>query len=80
MRMVARFCNHMRNIVDSDDAVKQSHHDEDRLAGRDRARTSASTAVVMQFSEGRTMIVWPSNIRTHEPMLPLPISSLYGMR
>jgi branched-chain amino acid transport system substrate-binding protein len=39
-----------------------------------------STAVVMQYNGGHTTIVWPSKIRTHEPVLPLPVSSPYGMR
>jgi branched-chain amino acid transport system substrate-binding protein len=39
-----------------------------------------STPVVMQYNDGQTTIVWPSNIRTHEPVLPLPGSSPYAMR
>lgn len=38
-----------------------------------------STPVVMQYNEGQTTIVWPSNIWTHEPVLPLPVSSPYAM-
>jgi hypothetical protein len=25
-------------------------------------------------------VVWPSNIKTQEPVLPLPASSIYAMR
>jgi branched-chain amino acid transport system substrate-binding protein len=39
-----------------------------------------STPVVMQYDKGRTTVVWPTNIRTREPVLPLPASSPYAMR
>jgi branched-chain amino acid transport system substrate-binding protein len=39
-----------------------------------------STPVVMQYDKGKTTVVWPTNIRTHEPVLPLPASSPYAMR
>jgi hypothetical protein len=34
----------------------------------------------MQYDKGKTTVVWPTNIRTHEPVLPLPASSPYAMR
>jgi branched-chain amino acid transport system substrate-binding protein len=39
-----------------------------------------STPVVMQYDGGRTTVVWPTNIRTKEPVLPLPASSAYAER
>jgi branched-chain amino acid transport system substrate-binding protein len=39
-----------------------------------------STPVVMQFNGGRTTVVWPSNIKTQEPVLPLPAASPYALR
>jgi branched-chain amino acid transport system substrate-binding protein len=39
-----------------------------------------STPVVMQYIPDQpTAVVWPSNIRTHDPVLPLPASSPYAM-
>jgi branched-chain amino acid transport system substrate-binding protein len=39
-----------------------------------------STPVVMQFAGEHISVVWPNNIRTQEPVLPLPKSSTYAMR
>jgi branched-chain amino acid transport system substrate-binding protein len=39
-----------------------------------------STPVVMQFIDGKTNVVWPSNIKTVEPVLPLPAASPYALR
>jgi branched-chain amino acid transport system substrate-binding protein len=39
-----------------------------------------STPVVMQFAGEHISVVWPSNIKTQEPVLPLPGSSIYAMR
>src|SRR5215831_7012578 len=39
-----------------------------------------STPVVMQNAGEHISVVWPSNIRTKEPTLPLPASSVYAMR
>jgi branched-chain amino acid transport system substrate-binding protein len=39
-----------------------------------------STPVVMQNAGEHISVVWPSNIRTKEPTLPLPGSSVYAMR
>jgi branched-chain amino acid transport system substrate-binding protein len=39
-----------------------------------------STPVVMQFAGEHISVVWPSNIRTQDPVLPLPPSSIYAMR
>src|SRR3954463_13059196 len=38
-----------------------------------------STPVVMQYNNGKTTVLWPDNIRTHEPVLPLPRSSPYAV-
>jgi len=40
-----------------------------------------STPVVMQYVPGmpKTAVVWPTNIKTHDPVLPLPSSSPYAM-
>jgi branched-chain amino acid transport system substrate-binding protein len=38
-----------------------------------------STPVVMQYIDGRTTVIWPDNIRTQEPVLPLPGSSPYAV-
>ena len=37
-----------------------------------------STPVVMQDAGEHISVVWPSNIRTQDPVLPLPKSSVYG--
>jgi branched-chain amino acid transport system substrate-binding protein len=37
-----------------------------------------STPVVMQNAGERITVVWPTNIRTHDPVFPLPKSSVYG--
>jgi branched-chain amino acid transport system substrate-binding protein len=34
----------------------------------------------MQFAGEHISVVWPNNIRTQEPVLPLPRSSIYAMR
>jgi branched-chain amino acid transport system substrate-binding protein len=38
-----------------------------------------STPVVMQYVAGGTAVVWPSAIKTHDPVLPLPASSPYAL-
>jgi branched-chain amino acid transport system substrate-binding protein len=38
-----------------------------------------STPVVMQNAGERISVVWPTNIRTQEPVFPLPKSSVYAM-
>ena len=38
-----------------------------------------STPVVMQYAGEHIAVVWPNNIRTQEPVLPLPASSIYAM-
>ena len=39
-----------------------------------------STPVVMQNAGEHISVVWPGNIKTQEPVLPLPSSSVYAMR
>src|SRR5215470_2443623 len=39
-----------------------------------------STPVVMQNAGEHISVVWPTNIKTQEPVLPLPASSIYAMR
>ena len=39
-----------------------------------------STPAVMQYSGEHTAVVWPTNIKTQDPVLPLPPSSTYAMR
>jgi len=39
-----------------------------------------STPVVMQFAGEHISVVWPNNIKTQDPVLPLPASSVYAMR
>jgi len=39
-----------------------------------------STPVVMQNAGEHISVVWPSNIKTQDPVLPLPSSSVYAMR
>jgi branched-chain amino acid transport system substrate-binding protein len=39
-----------------------------------------STPVVMQNAGEHISVVWPINIRTQDPVLPLPASSVYAMR
>ncbi len=39
-----------------------------------------STPVVMQNAGEHISVVWPNNIKTQEPVLPLPASSVYAMR
>jgi len=39
-----------------------------------------STPVVMQFAGEHIAVVWPDNIKTQDPVLPLPASSIYAMR
>jgi branched-chain amino acid transport system substrate-binding protein len=39
-----------------------------------------STPVVMQYAGEHTAVVWPNNVKTQEPVLPLPVSSIYAMR
>jgi branched-chain amino acid transport system substrate-binding protein len=38
-----------------------------------------STPVVMQYAKNGTKVVWPTAIRTADPVLPLPSSSPYAM-
>jgi branched-chain amino acid transport system substrate-binding protein len=46
-----------------------------QLAGQNER----STPVVMQNAGEHISVVWPSNIKTQEPVLPLPSSSIYAM-
>jgi branched-chain amino acid transport system substrate-binding protein len=39
-----------------------------------------STPAVMQYIGGKTTVVWPNDIRTHDPVLPLPATSPYAIR
>jgi branched-chain amino acid transport system substrate-binding protein len=39
-----------------------------------------STPVVMQYAGEHIAVVWPNNIKTQEPVLPLPTTSIYAMR
>jgi branched-chain amino acid transport system substrate-binding protein len=39
-----------------------------------------STPAVMQYSGEHTAVVWPTNIKTQDPVLPLPASSIYAAR
>jgi branched-chain amino acid transport system substrate-binding protein len=39
-----------------------------------------STPVVMQNAGEHISVVWPNNIKTQDPVLPLPASSVYAMR
>jgi branched-chain amino acid transport system substrate-binding protein len=39
-----------------------------------------STPVVMQYTGDTVGVVWPNNIKTKEPTLPLAGSSPYAMR
>src|ERR671936_887182 len=39
-----------------------------------------STPVVMQNAGEHIAVVWPANIKTQEPVLPLPAASIYAMR
>ena len=47
-----------------------------QLAGQNER----STPAVMQYAGEHTAVVWPSNIKTQDPVLPLPASSIYAMR
>jgi branched-chain amino acid transport system substrate-binding protein len=47
-----------------------------QLAGQNER----STPVVMQNAGEHISVVWPNNIKTQEPVLPLPTSSIYAMR
>jgi branched-chain amino acid transport system substrate-binding protein len=38
-----------------------------------------STPVVMQYAGEHIAVVWPNNVKTQEPVLPLPASSIYAM-
>lgn len=46
----------------------------DVMAGQN----SLSSPVVMQYVDGKTKIVWPSAIKTMDPVLPLPKGSAYA--
>jgi branched-chain amino acid transport system substrate-binding protein len=37
-----------------------------------------SITVVMQFVNGKTTVVWPSQIKTAEPVFPLPKGHAYA--
>jgi branched-chain amino acid transport system substrate-binding protein len=37
-----------------------------------------SSPVVMQYTGGQTQIVWPTAIKTADPILPIPKSSAYS--
>jgi branched-chain amino acid transport system substrate-binding protein len=37
-----------------------------------------STPVVMQFVDGQTKVVWPKEIKTAEPVFPLPKGHAYA--
>jgi branched-chain amino acid transport system substrate-binding protein len=39
-----------------------------------------STPAVMQYAGEHIAVVWPGNIKTQDPVLPLPASSIYAMR
>ena len=47
-----------------------------QLAGQNER----STPVVMQYAGNTVAVVWPNNIKTQEPILPLAASSPYAMR
>jgi branched-chain amino acid transport system substrate-binding protein len=47
-----------------------------QLAGQNER----STPVVMQNAGEHISVVWPTNIKTQDPVLPLPSSSIYSMR
>jgi branched-chain amino acid transport system substrate-binding protein len=47
-----------------------------QLAGQNER----STPVVMQNAGEHIAVVWPPNIKTQDPVLPLPSSSIYAMR
>jgi branched-chain amino acid transport system substrate-binding protein len=47
-----------------------------QLAGQNER----STPVVMQFAGEHISVVWPPNIKTQDPVLPLPSSSIYSAR
>ena len=40
----------------------------DRMAGQNER----SLAVVMQYVDGKTNVVWPKQLRTADPVMPLP--------
>lgn len=46
----------------------------DAMAGQN----ALSSPVVMQYVDGKTKIVWPSAIKTMDPVLPLPKGSAYA--
>jgi branched-chain amino acid transport system substrate-binding protein len=37
-----------------------------------------SIAVVMQFVDGKTTVVWPKEIKTADPVFPLPKGHAYA--
>jgi len=47
-----------------------------QLAGQNER----STPVVMQNAGEHISVVWPNNIKTQDPVLPLPSSSIYAAR
>jgi branched-chain amino acid transport system substrate-binding protein len=46
----------------------------DRMAGQNER----SIAVVMQYVDGKTNVVWPKELRTADPVLPLPAGHAYA--
>ena len=47
-------------------------------ARRWRDRTSARIAVVMQFVNGKTNVVWPPQIKSADPVFPFPKGHAYA--
>jgi branched-chain amino acid transport system substrate-binding protein len=47
-----------------------------RLSGQNER----STPVVMQYTGDHIAVIWPNNVKTQEPTLPLPGSSIYARR
>ena len=46
----------------------------DRTAGQNER----SLAVVMQYVDGKTNVVWPKQLRTADPVMPLPAGHSYA--
>jgi branched-chain amino acid transport system substrate-binding protein len=46
----------------------------ERMAGQNER----SIAVVMQYVDGKTTVVWPKELRTADPVLPLPAGHAYA--
>jgi branched-chain amino acid transport system substrate-binding protein len=43
-------------------------------------QNARSSPVVMQYIDGKTTVVWPTAIKTADPVLPLPATHAYGKR